>query len=105
MHGGIVKFSPRWTRRADCVDVRASLQPLALQERLQSICCRHDHVGAPHGRFKVHRLRAMQRCKALRAFRAPTPYPHFLEIADMAKSLQMRMRLNSAAEQCEDPSV
>jgi hypothetical protein len=31
--------------------VRASLQPLALQERLQSICCRHDHVGAPHDRL------------------------------------------------------
>src|SRR5450432_4641712 len=105
MHSGIVKFSPRRAGRADCVDVRAWLQPLALQERLQSICCRHDHVGAPHGRLKVHRLCAMQRSKAPRAFRGPTPYPHFLELADMAKSLQMRLRLNSASQQCEHLTI
>src|SRR6516225_4231487 len=98
MLSGIVKLSPRRARRADGVDVRASLQPLALQERLKSICCRHDHVGAPHRRLKVHRLRAMQRGKALRAFRGPAPYPHFLELTDMAKSLQMCLRLNSAAQ-------
>jgi hypothetical protein len=39
----------------------------------------------------------MQRSKALRAIRGPTPYPYFLELPDMAKSLQMRMRLNSAS--------
>src|SRR6266581_1491198 len=105
MHGGVVEFSPRWARRADRVDVRASRQPLALQERLQSICCRHDHVGAPHGRLNIHRLRAMQRSKALRAIRGPTPYPYFLELADMAKGLQMRMRLNSASQQCEHLTI
>src|SRR5579859_3920824 len=98
MHGVVVQFSPRWATSADRVDVRASLQPLALQERLQSICCRHDHVGALHGRLNIHRLRAMQHSKALRVIRGPTPYPHFLELADMAKSLKMRMRLNSASQ-------
>src|SRR6266516_3483302 len=47
----------------------------------------------------------MQRGKALRAIRCSAPYPHFVELAHMAKSLQMCLRLNSTPQQRQHPAV
>src|SRR5215813_13984146 len=101
MHGCVVEFSPCWTGRANGVDMRPWFQPCAFQEGLQSICSRYDHVGTAHSRLEVHRLCTMQRSKALRVIGSAAPHPHFLELADVAKSIKMCVRLHPAPKQCE----